>query len=160
MAKTRRRKKGKAKDTTVFQTTGMAGEFLVAGKLFKRKIQTSITLANAKGVDLLAFNPNNNITYRVEVKTLRAKNCFPLSLKNVKDDCVYVFVRLNNFEEQEEFFIVPGADIVEDLQKFFGQGINENTKMPAVNYGSLEPYRNNWVVFDNAIPPRSPTSEQ
>ncbi len=35
------------------QLTGMAGEFLTVGKLFKRGYQVSVTFGNAKGIDVL-----------------------------------------------------------------------------------------------------------
>jgi hypothetical protein len=44
------------------QITGMAGEFLVAGKLFKRRMQVSVTMGNAKAIDLFVHNPRNDQT--------------------------------------------------------------------------------------------------
>ena len=42
-----------------FQITAMAGEFLTAGKLFKRGYQVSVTFGNAKAIDILILNPAN-----------------------------------------------------------------------------------------------------
>ena len=39
------------------QITSMAGEFLTVGKLFKRGYQVSVTLGNAKAIDIFTFNP-------------------------------------------------------------------------------------------------------
>ena len=58
------------------QLTGMAGEFLTVGKLFKRGYQASITFGNAKAIDVLVFNPKNEKSYIVQVKTLRKKIVF------------------------------------------------------------------------------------
>ncbi len=58
------------------QISGMAGEFLVAGKLFKRGFQVSVTMGNAKAIDLFVYNPKTTRTFNVQVKTLRYKNCF------------------------------------------------------------------------------------
>jgi len=137
------------KDTCALQTTGMAGELLVAGKLFKRGLQVSLTYGNAKSMDLFAHNQATNSTYKVEVKTLRSKNCFLLNPQNLIHDYVYVFVLLNAFAEQEEFFILRGEELIKDLPKFFGPNISPKTRMPAVNYGPLEPYRENWAIFDD-----------
>jgi hypothetical protein len=37
------------------QLSSMAGEFLTAGKLFKKGYQVSLTLGNAKAVDLFVY---------------------------------------------------------------------------------------------------------
>ena len=129
------------------QTTGMAGEFLVVGKLFKRGIQASVTFGNAKSIDVLAYNPRNNKTFAVSVKTLRQKNCFPLLPQSVSAGHTYIFVILNEPDVPEKYFIVPGSDIAEDLPKFFGSSVNYEQR-PAVNYGPLKPYENNWQHFE------------
>jgi hypothetical protein len=134
------------------QLTGMAGEFLTVGKLFKLGCQASVTFGNAKAIDVLAYNPRNDKSYCVQVKTLRHKNCFLIKKENLKSDHIYVFILLNNFEVQEEYFIVPGFEILQDLDKFFGSSYRnrENpSNMPAINYGPLMPYKNNWQVFEN-----------
>lgn len=129
------------------QTTGMAGEFLVVGQLFKREIQASVTFGNAKAIDVLAYNPRNDKTFAVSVKTLRKRNCFPLKPSLVTDAHIYVFVVLNEPEDRELFFIVPGYDIVSDLEKFFGSSLAYGAR-EAVNYGPLKEYRDNWVCFE------------
>jgi len=60
------------------QLSGMAGQFLTVGKLFKRGYQASVTLGNAKAVDILVYNPGIDKSFNVQVKTLRKKNCFPM----------------------------------------------------------------------------------
>jgi len=133
------------------QLTGMAGEFLVVGKLFKREYQASITFGNAKAIDVFVFNPKSNKTYNVQVKTLRKKNCFPIKIEHVIGNHIYIFVFLNNFNENEDFFILKGNEILKDSNKFFGSSYKNRykpSKMPAINYGPLKEYKNNWKVFD------------
>ena len=133
------------------QITGMAGEFLTAGKLFKREYQVSVTYGNAKAIDLFVFNPATGKTFNVQVKTQRRKNCFPMKKENVNEDHVYIFVRLNDVHEKEEFFIVPGKVILENSDRFFGSSYSNPKKpssRPAVNYGPLSSYKDNWEVFD------------
>lgn len=133
------------------QLTGMAGEFLVVGKLFKRKYQASITFGNAKAIDVFVYNPENKQTYSVQVKTLRKKNCFPIKKENISEDHIYVFVFLHEFHADEEFFILKGSEILQDLNKFFGACYIEKDKpckMPAINYGPLLEYKNRWHLFD------------
>lgn len=133
------------------QLTGMAGEFLTVGKLFKRGYQASVTFGNAKAIDVLVYNPKNDKSYIVQVKSLRQKNCFPMKKENLKPDHIYVFILLHDFEQPEEYFIVPGRDMLQDIDKFFGASYRNPDKpstMPAVNYGPIVPYKDNWQLFD------------
>ena len=47
-------------------TTHLAGEFLVAGELSRRGYPVSITMGNAKSVDIYAESKNEIIKYRVK----------------------------------------------------------------------------------------------
>jgi len=132
------------------QITGMAGEFLVAGKMFKRGLQVSVTMGNAKSIDLFVHNPKIGRTFNVQVKTLRYKNCFPIRRENVTANDIYVFVVLNKEDQDEEFFILPGQTILNNIDHFFGTcytGEKPST-FPAINYGPLKEYKNNWTLFD------------
>jgi len=102
------------------QISGMAGEFLVAGQLFKRRMQVSVTMGNAKAIDLFVHNPRTDPTFTAHVKTLRQKNCFPMRRENMKADHIYVFVILNGDDQNEDFYIVPGRVILRDIDRFFG----------------------------------------
>lgn len=132
------------------QISGMAGEFLVAGKLFKRRMQVSVTMGNAKAIDLFVHNPRTDRTFNVQVKTVRQKNCFPMRRENIKSGHVYVFVILNGDDQDEQFFIVPGRSILKDINRFFGTSYTREiaSTFPAVNYGPLKEFRDNWQVFE------------
>ena len=131
------------------QLSGMAGEFLVAGKLFKRRMQISVTMGNAKAIDLFVHNPRTDRTFNVQVKTLRQKNCFPMRRENVKTSHVYVFVILNGDDQDEHFFIVSGRTILKDINHFFGTSYTREkaSTFPAVNYGPLKEFDENWELF-------------
>lgn len=86
------------------QLSGMAGEFLTVGKLFKRGYQASITLGNAKAVDVFVYNSATNKSFNVQVKTLRRKNCFPIRKESINPGHIYVFVLLNRWGSNEDFF--------------------------------------------------------
>jgi hypothetical protein len=132
------------------QLTAMAGEFLTVGKLFKLGYQASITFGNAKAIDILVYNPDIKKTFSVQVKTLRGYNCFNITKQNIIDNFIYVFVVLHEFNQQEEFFIVPGSDIISDFNKFFGssyRNAEEPSVRPAINFGPLKAYKNNWTIF-------------
>ena len=132
------------------QLTAMAGEFLVAGKLFKRRMQVSVTMGNAKAIDLFVHNPRTDRTFTVQVKTLRQKNCFPMRRENVKASYIYVFVILNRDDQAEQFFVVPGRTILKDINHFFGTSYTREkpSTFPAVNYGPLKEFEENWGVFE------------
>lgn len=133
------------------QMSGMAGELLVAGKLFKRRMQVSITMGSAKAIDLFVYNPQTNRTFNVQVKTIRQKpNCFPLPREKVIEDHIYIFVILNEDDQNEEFFVVPGRTILKDINHFYGasyRGEKPSTR-PAVNYGPLKDYKDKWDIFE------------
>ncbi|MBN2776524.1 MAG: hypothetical protein JXR36_02710 [Bacteroidales bacterium] len=133
------------------QLTGMAGEFLTVGKLFKLGLQASVTFGNAKAIDVLAYNPENNKSYAVQVKTLRKKNCFLLKKENINPDHIFVFIFLNDFEQDETFYIIEGKVILQNIEKFYGSSYRnpeKPSKMPAINYGSLKGFEDNWGVFE------------
>jgi hypothetical protein len=57
------------------QKSGLAGEFFVAAELLKRGLQTSLTLGNAKSIDLFAINDLDK-RFTIQVKALRSPNLF------------------------------------------------------------------------------------
>jgi len=71
-------------------------------------------------------------------------------LETLRADYVYVFV----FLKSEEFFVVPGGVILADVDHFFGASYRgtKPSKVPAINYGPLKKYRDNWEVFDQTVP--------
>ena len=135
------------------QLTSMAGEFLTVGKLFKRGYQASVTFGNAKGIDLLVYNPLTDKTFNVQVKTLRHENGFPLKKENIKSEHIYIFIFLHDFSDPEEFFIITGHEILNDVNKFYGSSYKDSSnpsKVPCINYGPLNEHKDNWQVFDEA----------
>jgi len=140
-----------AREMVDYQRIGCAGEFLTAGQLFKRDYQVAVTYGNAKAIDLLAIHPKSGKALVVQVKTQHKKNCFPIKFGSIVAEHVYVFVRLNQPSEAEEFFIVRGATILAEPCRFFGSSME--SKVPAVNYGSLTSFKNNWGAFDDVPAP-------
>lgn len=127
------------------QVTGLAGEFFVAAELLKRNLQTSITFGNAKAIDIFAHNSDSGITHTVQVKTLRAKNYFPIKRSAINSSHIYVFVILNKLGAEVDYFIVPGSELLtttNDIGKYL-----DDPKFPGIGWKSLEPYRNNWNAF-------------
>lgn len=127
------------------QLTGLAGEFFVAAELLKRGLQTSLTLGNAKAVDLFARNAGGR-TFPIQVKALRSKNYFLIDSARIDAQCVYVFVILNKPGEATEFFIVPGGELASTPDKF-GKWF-QVPKWPGIHPKDLTAYRDNWMLFD------------
>ncbi|HEU4485636.1 MAG TPA: hypothetical protein VFR96_09130 [Povalibacter sp.] len=129
------------------QLSGLAGELFVAAELLKRGLQTSITIGNAKGVDLLAYHPETKTSFAVQVKALRNRNYFLLSHKKVEPSHIYAFVLLNKPDQPVQYFIVPGSDLHSKPERFSKWFIDP--KMPGVHpklLGELG-YENAWHVF-------------
>ncbi len=128
------------------QISGLAGEFFVAAELLKRGLQTSVTFGNAKAIDLLAVHPDTGRTFAVQVKALRAKNFFPIKLKSVRRDHIYVFVLLNKPGQPVEYFIIPGAVLIEEAPRF-GKDFQHPT-FPGIHPRVLQEFKDNWRAFD------------
>lgn len=128
------------------QMTGLAGELFVAAELLKRGLQTSVTFGNAKSIDLLAFNPQIEESFTVQVKAIRKKNVFPIGHKSVNP--LHVFVILNGSEEPVQYFVVPGSVLAQQPERFVLRWFTD-TKFPGINWRILqkEGFENAWHVF-------------
>jgi len=99
-------------------TTHLAGEFLVAGELARRGYPVSITLGNAKSVDIYAETQNGRI--KVDAKAGRTKSNWPIGeTTHIEKDVYYIFVylqSLNKIRENvaPEYFVVYGKEIIDN----------------------------------------------
>lgn len=124
------------------QLTGISGEFFVAAELAKRNFQVSLTLGNAKGIDLYATNQITEKIFEIEVKTLRKKNCFTLNTQRLKLKKIFIFVFLNDEETAPDFYIVTGEELLKDTKHFYGSSLG--TDRETVNHGPLIEHKNCW----------------
>jgi hypothetical protein len=129
------------------QMTGLAGELFVAAELLKRGIQTSVTLGNAKAIDLLAFNPETERTYSVQVKTIRKPNVFPIAHDRVSAAHVYVFVVLNGPGVPVRYYIVPGAILANEPERF--SKWFKDPKFPGFRVKWLKDFEDRWDLFSS-----------
>jgi len=131
------------------QKSGLAGEFFVAAELLKREFQVSLTLGNAKSIDLCAFCEKKKKTYNIQVKTLRKSNCFPLQIQNVIPDHTYAFVLLNRPGDAPEYFILSGQEIIANEKALYCNG-NGREDRAAVKIGPLRKhYQDRWELFES-----------
>ncbi|HSK28730.1 MAG TPA: hypothetical protein VLA17_02095 [Candidatus Limnocylindria bacterium] len=130
------------------QITGLAGELFVAAELLKRGLQTSVTFGNAKAIDILAFNPEIERSFTVQVKAIRKKNVFPIAHAKVNPRHTYVFVVLNSPDEPVQYFIVPGAILSREPNRFVPRWFLD-PKFPGIGWKTLksEGFENAWHIF-------------
>lgn len=129
------------------QVTGLAGELFVAAELLKRGLQTSVTFGNAKAIDLLAYNPSTGQSFTVQVKAVRKRNAFPISHARVHAKHTYVFVILNKPGVAVQYFIVPGALLATEPDRFTKWFVDP--KFPGIPPSALAAYENAWQLFSD-----------
>jgi len=104
-------------------TSHLAGEFLVAGELSRRGYPVSITMGNAKAVDIYATAQNDE-KFTVDAKAARTKSWL---VGNVDEKLYYIFVYLQTKNKVDrntppEYFVATGKDILrENLIETFGE---------------------------------------
>ena len=125
-------------------TSHLAGEFLVAGELSRRGYPVSITMGNAKAIDIHADTLSRQETIRVDAKATRSKTSWPIKENAVDKDLFYIFVYLRTEEEikhnaKSEYFIVTGREIIT-------KHLIKPWKMPGIPYSSLkkQEYEERW----------------
>ena len=96
-------------------TTHLAGEFLVAGELARRGYPVSITMGNAKSVNIYAESARGVL--KIDAKAGRAKGNWPINKENVQPDFFYIFVHLQS-DKQIENNLPPEYYIVSALQSY------------------------------------------
>ncbi len=96
---------------------GLAGEFYVLHRLFLEGYEPTLTLGNAKGVDILVLNTENNKTFKVEVKTTKSKSKWMLTEKHEQEDknliYCFVFIDLEDKKKKPQTFFVSSKDVAE-----------------------------------------------
>lgn len=103
------------------QNIGNAGEYYMASILSANDFIATLTLGRAEKYDILAVSSKNKV-HKFSVKTRNKfdiKN-FVLSEKDEKGgakDFYYVFVRLNEFKKEPEFWVVPSKRVNYILRK-------------------------------------------
>ena len=128
-------------------TSHLAGEFLVAGELARRGYPVSITMGNAKSVDIYASTREEVI--KVDAKAGRSKSDWPIMKDSIEKDQFYVLVFLQTKRGisrnlPPEYFIAMGEEL-RPIVEIWGT-------MQGIRYSSLdnETFKNRW---DKLPPP-------
>ena len=100
--------------------SGVAGEYYVAAELTRLGFIASITLRNAKGVDILATNLSASKTAAIQVKTNQnSEKCWIMNQKSETifgENFFYVFVNLGSHLKHPEYHIVPSAIVAKFIR--------------------------------------------
>lgn len=141
---------------------GLAGEYRVLSELLLKGFNSTLTMGNAKGTDILVFG-NDNKFIRVEVKTSKngrnfVTSYFPkYSTESSTDPHVWVLFlpkELNNISE--DLFYVLSHSQVRELQLIMNKG-NETKKGQGVDNITLkllkekEVEQNMWQVVKKEL---------
>lgn len=136
------------------QNMGNAGEFYIAYLLSSMNYVVMITLGRNEGYDLVALNPSGK-SYRISVKTRKpkTKKSFPLRDKDgifKGNDFYYAFVRLNNFEDEPDYWIVPSRVVSEVVKNSHESYLKEPNKEGGKHQDSK--IRTFWVANSRYYP--------
>lgn len=143
------------------QNIGNAGEYYIASRLSAEDFIATITLGRAERYDILALSPKGrSIKLSIKAQFLEKSKAFPLSDKdeaNPADDFYYVFIRLNEFKKDPDFWVIPSSVVCPALKtahaKWLAGSGNGNRirtgsslrKLPLVlTGGQVELYPDNW----------------
>ena len=128
-------------------TSHLAGEFLVAGELARRGYSVSITMGNAKSVDIYAGTRETII--EVDAKALRGKSDWPITKESINKKEFYIFVFLQtkreiNRNNPPEYFVAKGEELLPMIETW--------GTMQGIKYSSLnnEGFKDRW---DKLPPP-------
>jgi len=130
------------------QKSGLAGEFFVAAELLKRDYQVSLTLGNAKAVDLFVQRTEDSQPTTVQVKTLRSPNCYLIRSSDVHRDHIYVFVLLHKPSEPVEYFVVAGSELCEKRFEVWGKDGGEKA-FAGITIGRIRQFKDKWTIFEH-----------
>src|SRR3989344_6066192 len=103
------------------QNSGNAGEYYIAARLSAMNFITTLTLGRAEKYDILALAPNGKLI-KLSVKTTQLDGAkdFPLSKKDEEGespDFFYAFVKLNGFNKEPDFWIIPSEVVCPLIQR-------------------------------------------
>jgi len=122
------------------QNVGNAGEYYIAARLSAINFVATITLGRAEKYDILALSPKGKV-FKLSVKAsqLEKTTGFPLSVKDESgqsDDFYYAFVKLNQFEKEPDFWIIPSkvvCPLIRDAHKKWKNTLGKNNRKHGVS---------------------------
>jgi DNA-binding transcriptional regulator YdaS (Cro superfamily) len=89
----------------------LAGELFVAAELVKRGYAVSLTLGNAKAIDLYAERGGRSVAVEVKARRDGSGWAMPSEDSKIIDRVPYVLVKLNKLDEPVEYFILTPEQV-------------------------------------------------
>jgi len=134
-----------ARQDTQLESAG--AEFLVLGNLLIEGIPAFKSYTNMKGYDLVAVNPEENKSARIQVKSRWKTKAEGFIIKNF--DCDFVVVALLNRGSKDgksdtrppEYFVLP-VEVAKGLPRTEGWGKVSFSKFPELNS-----YKDGWELI-------------
>ena len=131
-------------------STCMAGEFCVLEKLFRLGHEASLTIGNAKSIDILTKS-SSGLLYEVSVKAIRGGGKWGIGKEDVskRQNLVYVLLYYKKFTDvdtQPIFWIIPAKD----AQKIKQPWLNNSYAIYCSNKENrlvIEKYRDGWNKY-------------
>ena len=139
----------------------LAGEFLVAGELNRRRVAASITYGASKSADIFAFCRAKKRFARIEVKATDKKR-WPVGARALADasegDGVFwVLVQLPEQDSSPEYFVFSGRELVALTRKLHGAYLEryktkhglafEGIGVPALDLRDVADFRGKWKTI-------------
>lgn len=100
--------------------THLAGEYFVAGELYKRGFSVGMTIGNAKAVDIFASKNNKMVSIQVKAIANKKSTGWPMMKDKVIDGVLYVFVNLND-QSIPEYYVATAREAKEKGKAIFNQ---------------------------------------
>jgi len=102
------------------QNIGNSGEYYLASVLSAKNFVVTVTLGRNEAYDLLAVNPKGKaVKISVKAKNQKKENSFIFGKadENKTDyDLFFALVRLNEFKEEPDFWIIPSKVVAKQLK--------------------------------------------
>ncbi len=123
----------------------LAGEFAVASQLCLRGYQASLTLKNFPKIDVFAYNPKNQKTISIQVKTSTTAHFDPKSI-DIKNRLVYVYIKP---DKSLEFYIIPVRVALRKRKRVLNKRIENSPKIDKsqpvwLDSNKFRKYKDKW----------------
>ncbi len=153
------------------QLTKQLGEYLVAAELARRGFVATTFAGNVPDFDIVAVDSSGRM-FLVQVKTIQRGNWqlnagaflrirldggvqeFVAVVPSPVGDLVYVFVKLGEHRDSDQFYAIQYSELQEWLrQQYFPDGAprtrprNPSSFHWSISSNQLEPHRDRWELF-------------
>ncbi|WP_139307682.1 hypothetical protein [Methylobacterium sp. 275MFSha3.1] len=127
--------------------THIAGEMFVAAELAKRGYSVSLTMGNAKAVDLFAELDGRAICVQVKALAHKRNVGWPLPFDKAKvlPNVLYVCVVLNELHEPPTYYILPPEKVLQHGKWYDTRAILDIARIRDLGF------RDAWHLIDAAL---------